>query len=63
MEILAPHLDHLVLVQDLKTRSKLNELKGSVSKSPTIKTVGLNSVFFKIFLLKLNFFFFGREKT
>jgi hypothetical protein len=40
MDILAPHLGRLVLAQDLKTKSKLNELKGLVSKSPTIKQLG-----------------------
>jgi len=38
--ILTPHPDDLVLGQDLKIKSKVNELKSSVSKSPTIKHLG-----------------------
>jgi hypothetical protein len=40
MDILAPHLGHLILTQDLKTKGLLNELKGSISKSPIIKQLG-----------------------
>jgi hypothetical protein len=40
MDILTPHPGHLILAQDLKIKSKLNELKGSVSKSSTIKHLG-----------------------
>jgi hypothetical protein len=40
MDILVLHPGHLILTQDLKTKGKLNELKGLVSKSLIIKQLG-----------------------